>query len=120
MSRFESGGTMALASRVGARRSSSPPAWYANANQIAAFLTKANPHAWPLPMTTSMMKRHLDLTGEAVARLQGRSSADIAAYDRVHTEILAMAACSATASSSSSRTSSERDGAKARSARLPS
>jgi hypothetical protein len=43
-------------------------------------------------MTTSMMKRHLDLTTqEAVARLQGHWSADIAAYDRVHTEILQMA-----------------------------
>jgi len=44
-------------------------------------------------MTTSMMKNHLDLTTqEAVARLEGRWSADVAAYDRVHTEILAMAA----------------------------
>ena len=67
-------------------------AWYANAHQIAAFLSKANPQAWPLSMTTSMMKRHLDLTTqEAVARLQGRWLADIAAYDRVHIEILQMA-----------------------------
>jgi hypothetical protein len=43
-------------------------------------------------MTTTMMKRHLDLTTqEAVARLQGHWAADIAAYDRVHTEILQMA-----------------------------
>jgi hypothetical protein len=67
-------------------------AWYANAHQIAAFLSKANPQAWPLSMTTSMMKRHLDLTTqEAVARLQGHWLADIAAYDRVHIEILQMA-----------------------------
>jgi hypothetical protein len=67
-------------------------AWYANGHQIAAFLSKANPQAWPLSMTTSMMKRHLDLTTqEAVARLQGHWAADIAAYDRVHTEILQMA-----------------------------
>lgn len=67
-------------------------AWYANGHQIAAFLSKANPQAWPLSMTTSMMKRHLDLTTqEAVARLQGRWAADIAAYDRVRTEILEMA-----------------------------
>jgi hypothetical protein len=66
--------------------------WYANGNQIAAFLTKANPTAWPLPMTRSMMKNHLDLTTkEAVARLQGRWTADIAAYDAVHREILEMA-----------------------------
>jgi hypothetical protein len=67
-------------------------AWYANAHQIAVFLTKANPRAWPLSMTAPMMKRHLDLTTqEAVARLQGRWAADVAAYDRVHREILQMA-----------------------------
>ena len=67
-------------------------AWYANGRQIAAFLTKANPSAWPLPMTQSMMKNHLDLTTqEAVARLQGKWAADIAAYDAVHREILGMA-----------------------------
>ena len=66
-------------------------AWYANANQIAVFLSKANPHAWPLAMTSSMMKRHLQLTtAEAVARLQGRWAADVAAYDKVHAEILSM------------------------------
>jgi hypothetical protein len=66
-------------------------AWYANANQIARFLTKANPDSWPLAMTTKMMKDHLALTTEeAVARLQGKWAADIAAYDKVHTEILQM------------------------------
>jgi hypothetical protein len=66
-------------------------AWYANGQQIAAFLSKANAQAWPLSMTSSMMKRHLDLTTqEAVARLQGHWAADIAAYDRVHSEILQM------------------------------
>jgi hypothetical protein len=66
-------------------------AWYANGNDIAAFLTKANPHAWPLGMTSSMMKNHLQLTtAEAVARLQGRWAADVAAYDKVHAEILDM------------------------------
>ena len=66
-------------------------AWYANANQIARFLTKANPASWPLAMTTKMMKTHLALTTEeAVARLQGKWGADIAAYDKVHQEILEM------------------------------
>jgi hypothetical protein len=65
--------------------------WYANAHQIAVFLSKANPRSWPLRMTSSMMKRHLALTTkEAVARLQGNWSADVAAYDRVHAEILEM------------------------------
>jgi hypothetical protein len=67
-------------------------AWYANANQIARFLTKANPVSWPLAMTAKMMKTHLALTtDEAVARLQGNWKADITAYDKVHAEILQMA-----------------------------
>ena len=66
--------------------------WYANGRQIAAFLTKANPDAWPLSMTSSMMKRHLQLTtAEAAARIGGKWAADVAAYDKVHTEILEMA-----------------------------
>ena len=66
-------------------------AWYANANQIAAFLSRANPHSWPLPMMRTMMKRHLDLTtNEAVARLTGNWTADVRAYDQVHAEILSM------------------------------
>jgi hypothetical protein len=68
-------------------------AWYANANQIAAFLSEANPRNWPLPMMRSMMKQHLALTTkEAVARLQGNWKADVAAYDQVHLEILQMSA----------------------------
>ena len=66
-------------------------AWYANAHQIAVFLSKANPHAWPLSMTSKMMKRHLALTtAEGVARIEGHWKADIASYDKVHVEILQM------------------------------
>jgi hypothetical protein len=67
-------------------------AWYANAHQIAVFLSKANPKSWPLSMTARMMKRHLALTtDEGVARIEGHWQADIAAYDKVHLEILQMA-----------------------------
>jgi hypothetical protein len=67
-------------------------AWYANARQIAVFLSRANPHNWPLEMTNSMTRQHLALTTkEATARLQGNWSADVAAYDHVHAEILKMA-----------------------------
>jgi hypothetical protein len=67
-------------------------AWYANANEIAAFLSRANPAHWPLAATRMMMRMHLDLTArEAVARLQGKWIADVAAYDAVHREILEMA-----------------------------
>src|ERR671933_698344 len=66
-------------------------AWYANAHQIAVFLSKANPHNWPLSMTNTMMRQHLALTTkEAVARLQGNWSADVRGYDQVHAEILQM------------------------------
>ncbi|MGH9175636.1 MAG: hypothetical protein ACRD1H_14820, partial [Vicinamibacterales bacterium] len=66
--------------------------WYANADEIAAFLHGANPRAWPLGEMTRMMREHLDLTlAEAVARLQGDWDADVVAYDRVHDAILLMA-----------------------------
>ncbi|HXF97364.1 MAG TPA: hypothetical protein VNJ46_01995 [Gaiellaceae bacterium] len=65
--------------------------WYANAAEIAAFLSKANPERWPRAETRRMMNRHLQLTtAEAVARLKGNWKADIAAYDRVRAEILEM------------------------------
>jgi hypothetical protein len=66
--------------------------WYDNADQIAAFLNRANPNNWPLNDMQSMMKSHLDLTlKEATARLNGDWSGDVAAYDKVHDEILHMA-----------------------------
>jgi hypothetical protein len=67
-------------------------AWYANATQIAEFLAKANPKSWPLAATKTMMATHLALTTrEAVAHLEHRWGADIAAYDEVRNEILMMA-----------------------------
>jgi hypothetical protein len=67
--------------------------WYANADEIAAFLSSANPTNWPLSDTQAMMKSHLDLTlEEATARLNGDWAGDVAAYDKVHGEILDMAA----------------------------
>lgn len=66
--------------------------WTANADAIATFLSDANPQAWPLAEMKKMMREHLDLTtAEAVARLRGDWVADIAAYDKVHTQILHMA-----------------------------
>jgi hypothetical protein len=66
--------------------------WYANADAIAAGLHELNPKQWPLDELKAHMKDHLDLTlDEAVARLQGRYADDIAAYDRIHAQILDMA-----------------------------
>jgi len=66
--------------------------WYTNADEIAAFLNSANPKNWPLDEMKAMMREHLDLTlEEAVARLTGNWAADIAAYDKIHQQALAMA-----------------------------
>ena len=66
--------------------------WFANADQIADFLSGANPKNWPAAEMRSMMRDHLNLTtAEAVARLKGDWAADIAAYDKVHEQILKMA-----------------------------
>jgi hypothetical protein len=66
--------------------------WVANADEIAAVLHSVNPRQWPLGEMKAMMHRHLDLTiEEAVGRLQGKWSADVAAYDKVHVQILQMA-----------------------------
>ena len=66
--------------------------WFANADQIADFLSGANPKNWPAGDIRKMMHEHLDLTtAEAVARLKGDWSADIAAYDKVPEQILHMA-----------------------------
>ena len=66
--------------------------WFANADQIAAFLSNANPKSWPRSEMERMMRDHLNLTTEeVVARLQGNWAADIAAFDKVHAQILQMA-----------------------------
>lgn len=66
--------------------------WYANANDIAAFLHSASPQAIPLADAQQMMKTHLDLTlQEASDQLQGNFTGSIATYDQVHAEILQMA-----------------------------
>jgi competence protein ComGC len=65
--------------------------WFANADDISQFLSKANPN-WKLDDMKKMMHDHLNLTTEeAVARLKKDYSADVKAYDKVHDEILSMA-----------------------------
>jgi len=66
--------------------------WVENADAIAGVLHSVNPRNWPLGEMKAMMKRHLALTTqEAVARLQSNWTADVAAYDKVHEQILQMA-----------------------------
>jgi hypothetical protein len=66
--------------------------WYENAHEIAVFLNAANPRNWPLAEMDQMLKDHLDATtAEVLARLNSNWTADVAAYDNVHTQALQMA-----------------------------
>jgi hypothetical protein len=66
-------------------------AWYANADQIAVFLARANP-AWPVDSLKGMMKVHLDQTlAEATAQLTGDFPRSVAEYDHIVSHILEMA-----------------------------
>ena len=66
--------------------------WYANADEIAAFLASANPRHWPAAEMRGMMREHLDLTlTEATARLKADWALDIATYEKIHEQILKMA-----------------------------
>lgn len=67
-------------------------AWYANADEIAAFLHSANPESWPLHEMQHMMREHLDLTlAEALDHFNGNYTQDVADYDLVHNHILGFA-----------------------------
>ena len=75
-----------------AKKDDAAKRWNANADDIATFLSTANPKNWPLADMKKMMKDHLDLTtAEVVARLTKNWTADVTAYDKVHDEILKMA-----------------------------
>jgi len=75
-----------------ARLEQAKQAWYANGDEIATFLSGANPKSWPLEEMRTMMRTHLDLTlAEAVSQLQGRFADSVRDYDRARAEILDMA-----------------------------
>jgi len=62
--------------------------WSANADDIAAFLSGANPD-WQRGAVRDMLQKHLDFTTqETVARLKKDWAADIRAYDENHTHML--------------------------------
>lgn len=66
--------------------------WYANGDEIAAFLSTANPQNWPLQAMKDAMKMHLDTTlAEATDRLNGRYAQDVKDYDAVKDHIYKMA-----------------------------
>lgn len=67
-------------------------AWYKNGDDIATFLSGANPTSWPLKDMKEGMAMHLDLTlTEAVDQLKGNYQVSIAGYDKVHEHILGLA-----------------------------
>ena len=64
--------------------------WYENVDQIATFLSNANPN-WSKVALKSMLDNHLELTlSEAVAILGGKYSDCIAAFDKVHQQAMVM------------------------------
>lgn len=65
--------------------------WSANGNDIAAFLSGANPN-WPRKDLDEMLQKHLELTtGEVVGRLTKDWALDIRSYDAGHVHMLMFA-----------------------------
>lgn len=65
--------------------------WTANADDIAVFLSGANPN-WPVQKLKDMLYMHLAFTTtEVVSRLKKDWSADIEAYDKGHVHMLMFA-----------------------------
>jgi hypothetical protein len=74
----------------GAAQQQADLAWRRNAEDIANFLSKANPN-WPRPTLVEMMNTHLSTTtNEVVARLTKNWAEDVRAFDAVYHHILEM------------------------------
>ena len=64
--------------------------WHKNGEDIADFLSKANPN-WPRATLVDMMNMHLSTTtNEVVARLSKNWDGDVKAFDAVYDHILKM------------------------------
>ena len=74
------------------RSPSAQARWTANADGIAAMLSRANPRHWKPATMKRELRTHLTLTTEeVVARLHGDWNGDVAAYDKVHVHMLHLA-----------------------------
>jgi hypothetical protein len=66
--------------------------WYANAKEIADFLTAANPTSWPASATEPMMKEHIaQTTTYSVDLLKGNYAKSIRDYDMAFSHMMDMA-----------------------------
>lgn len=66
--------------------------WYANAQQIADFLTRANPDNWPASATGPALKMHIDQTTTyALDLLEGDYPTAIADYDTAFHHMMELA-----------------------------
>jgi hypothetical protein len=64
--------------------------WYANADEIATFLSGANPN-WTKEDMVNMVNEHLSLTKtEAVARLTGDYATDVTTFDALYQHAISM------------------------------
>ncbi len=65
--------------------------WYANADELAAFLSSANPH-WPRKTLEDALHGHLAMTtGAVVAKLNKDTAGAITAYDKGREHMLMVA-----------------------------
>src|SRR5262249_26879550 len=65
--------------------------WHTNAQDIAKFLSSANP-AWPYAVLEKMLFEHLKLTtGEAVARIKKQWNDDVKAFNAIFDQAMQMA-----------------------------
>jgi hypothetical protein len=65
--------------------------WYANADELATFLSVANPN-WTKENMLNMLNEHLSLTKtEVVARLTGDYATDVTTFDALYKHAISMA-----------------------------
>ncbi|HET7825643.1 MAG TPA: hypothetical protein VFK90_09930 [Anaeromyxobacter sp.] len=75
----------------GAKLKAANDKWYQNADDIAAFLSSANPN-WPRAALQDMLRAHLAMvTDQVVATLKHDAAAQIAAYDKGEKHMLMVA-----------------------------
>lgn len=66
--------------------------WYANAEEIAGFLSAANPSNWPASATEPALKYHIDTTTTyAVDLLKGDYKKSIEDYEKAHQHMMTVA-----------------------------